>query len=139
MSSWLLIVVPLVLGSGAVVGGVHRFRAARKFLASAHRVPGLVVGSHRVWSIDTHEYFPVLRFRTLDGVDIETVGKTPAGSYELLRLKGRWVGVLYDPLRPREARMDTSSGRGLAGSLGLAAVGCLFTVIGLVILYARVT
>ncbi|TDC12394.1 DUF3592 domain-containing protein [Actinomadura bangladeshensis] len=139
MSSWLLVVVPLLLGPAAAVGGVHRFRAGRRFLASAHRVPGIVVGSHRVRSLDTYEYFPVLRYRTLDGVDIETVGKTASGSYELFRLKGHLVDVLYDPREPREARMDTSSGRGLAGSIGLAALGCVFTAIGLVLLYTRVT
>lgn len=137
MSGWLLVIVPLLLGPALGIGGVHRYRTSRTFLASAHRVPGIVAGVHRRSSLDSYEYFPVLRFRTLDGTDIETVGQTSAGSYELFRLKGCQVDVLYDPQNPRTARMDTSSGRALAGSVGMVAVGGVFTAIGIALLYAN--
>ncbi|MER7542494.1 DUF3592 domain-containing protein [Spirillospora sp. NPDC127506] len=137
MSDWLLVIVPLLLGSALAAGGVHRYRASRAFLAAAHRVPGIVAGVHRTSTTDSYEYFPVLRFRTLDGADIETVGETRAGSYELFRLKGYQVGVLYDPRDPRKARMDTSSGRALAGSAGMVAAGCVFAAIGIASLAAH--
>ncbi|MFA1541288.1 DUF3592 domain-containing protein [Actinomadura monticuli] len=136
MSGWLLVIVPLLLGPALGIGGVHRYRTSRAFLASAHRVPGIVAGVHRRSTTDSYEYFPVLRFRTLDGVDVETVGQTRAGSYELFRLKGHQVEVLYDPRNPRAARMNTSSGRALSGSVGMVAVGCLVTAIGIAMLFA---
>ncbi|WP_161627938.1 DUF3592 domain-containing protein [Microbispora catharanthi] len=129
----------LAFGVAFIAGGIHRFRSGRAFLASAHRVPGIVVGSHRVWRTDSHEYFPILRFRTLDGAEIETVGQTRGGSFEIFNLTGRQVVVLYDPDDPRKARMDTSSGRGLTGSVGLVIAGCVFLAIGLVMLAAAVT
>ncbi|WP_311922899.1 DUF3592 domain-containing protein [Microbispora sp. H10836] len=67
------------------------------------------------------------------------LGQTKGGSFEIFRLTGRQVAVLYDPDDPRKARMDTSSGRGLAGAVGLAIVGCVFLAIGLVALVAAVT
>ncbi|MFB4310695.1 DUF3592 domain-containing protein [Actinomadura sp. GTD37] len=131
--------MPLLLGPALGIGGVHRYRTSKAFLASAYRVPGIVAGVHRTSTTDSYEYFPVLRFRTLDGADIETVGQTRAGSYELFRLKGHQVEVLYDPRNPRTARMNTSSGRALSGSIGMVAVGCVFTAIGIALLYANAT
>ncbi|MEO3822539.1 DUF3592 domain-containing protein [Actinomadura sp. B10D3] len=139
MSNFAFGLLLLVFGAGFGIGGVHRYRAGRSFLAAAQRVPGVVVGTHRVSRTDSYEYFPILRFRTLDGADIETVGQTNAGSYELLRLKGHQVDVLYDPRDPRSARMDTSSGRGQAGSVTLAALGCLLTGVALVVMFMAVT
>lgn len=134
-----LALIALGLGVALVIGGIHRYRTGRAFLASARRVPGMVIGIHRVERTDTYEFFPVLRFRTLEGAEVETVGDTMSGSYELTRLKGTVVPVLYDPRNPRTARMDTVSGRGLAGSIGMAAVGSVFAVIGTLMLVAMVT
>ncbi|WP_433467346.1 DUF3592 domain-containing protein [Spirillospora sp. CA-128828] len=139
MSSWLLALLAIAFGVAFVLGGIHRYRTSRAFMATAHRVPGIVAGIHRVSTTDSYEFFPVLRFRTLDGTDIETVGETRGGSFELTRLKGRPVPVLYDPQDPRKARMDTSSGRALAGSAGMAAAGCVFALIGIVMLIATAT
>lgn len=139
MSNFAFGLLLLAFGAGFGIGGIHRYRAGRSFLASAQRVPGIVVGTHRVSRTDSYEYFPVLRFRTLDGADIETVGQMNSGSHELLRLKGHRVDVLYDPRDPRSARMDTSSGRGQAGSMALATLGCLLTAIALVVMFFAVT
>lgn len=139
MSDWLIALVALVLGIALTIGGIHRYRTGRAFLASAQRVPGMVAGIHRVETTDSYEFFPVLRFRTLDGAEVETVGQTKGGSYELTRLKGTAVAVLYDPRNPRSARMDTSSGRGLAGSVGMAAIGSVFAVLGIVMLFLIAT
>lgn len=100
MSDWLLGLIALVLGVALVVAGIHRYRTGRAFLASAQRVPGMVTGIHRVETTDSYEFFPVLRFRTLEGAEVETVGQTRGGSYELTRLKGTAVPVLYDPRNP---------------------------------------
>jgi hypothetical protein len=139
MSDWLIPLVALAIGVGLVIGGIHRYRTGRAFLESAHRVPGMVAGIHRVETTDSYEFFPVLRFRTLEGAEVETVGQTRGGSYELTRLKGTAVTVLYDPRNPRTARMDTSSGRGLAGSAGMAAIGSVFAVLGIVMLFFMAT
>ncbi|MFA1545086.1 DUF3592 domain-containing protein [Actinomadura chokoriensis] len=139
MPDWLIGLIALTLGAGLAVGGVHRYRTSRAFLAAAHRVPGVVTGVHRVERTDSYEYFAVLRFRTLDGAEIETVAQTRSGSYELTRLKGTRVGVLYDPRNPREARLDSNSGRAVGGSIGMVAAGCAFAVLGFVMLAFTVT
>ncbi|WP_149260857.1 DUF3592 domain-containing protein [Actinomadura sp. K4S16] len=139
MSFWLLALLALAFGVAFVVGGIQRYRSGREFMASAQRVPGVVAGIHRVERSDSYEFFPVLRFRTMEGAEIETVGQTRGGSFELNRLKGRPVAVLYDPRNPREARMDTSSGRALSGSVGMVAAGCVFAVLGLVMLFVAAT
>jgi hypothetical protein len=125
-------VAVLFLGFGAVLaaGGVYRYRRSRAFLAGAVRVSGVVVRTHPVRSTDSFEYFPVLRFRTAEGLDVETVGQTNGGSFELMRLHGRQVGVYYDPADPRLARLDTNSGRALSGSVGMVVAGLVFAAIG---------
>lgn len=139
MPNWFFFaILPLGFGVAFIVGGVHRYRTNRAFLESAHRVPGIVTGSHIVPTTDSYEYFPMLRFRALDGRDIETVGRTRSTSFELVRLKEQQVWVLYDPADPRRAQMDTSSGHGLTGSVGMVAAGCVFALIGIVVLVATV-
>ncbi|WP_141578142.1 DUF3592 domain-containing protein [Actinomadura sp. WMMA1423] len=139
MSVWVFVVVMVAFGGASVFGGVHQYRTSRAFLARAHRVPGIVVGIHRVPGDDSYDHFPVLRFRTLEGAEIETVAQSSGGSFELERLEGRPVAVLYDPRDPRAARMDTRSGRALAASAGAVAVGCVFALVGIAVLIAAVT
>ncbi|GAA4365939.1 hypothetical protein GCM10023088_11870 [Actinomadura verrucosospora] len=136
MPSWSFGLMALGFGAAFCAVGVHRYRAGRTFLASAHRVAGVVAGIHRVERTDTYEFFPVLRFRTLDGAEIETVAQTRGGSFELTRLKGRQVAVFYDPRDPRTARMDTSSGRGTAGSVGMVVFGFFLVVLGVGLVFA---
>ncbi len=125
MSGWFF---PLVLGGlGAlfVFGGVQQFRSTRAFLASAHRVPGIVTGTRQEWGADSsYKYYPELRFRTLDGVEVETVGRTTAPTgigVEMMR--GRQVRVLYNPENLREATIDTSSGRGAGNAVVFVVLG----------------
>lgn len=139
MPVWLFGLMALGFGAAFCAVGVHRYRAGRTFMASAHRVAGVVAGIHRVERTDTSEFFPVLRFRTLEGAEVETVGQTRGGSFELNRLKGREVAVFYDPRNPRAARMDTSSGRGTAGSVGMVAFGFFLVLLGAGLLFASLT
>lgn len=139
MQVWIFALIMLGFGAAFLAGGTRGYRTGREFVASAHRVSGIVVGIHRVRGTDADEYFPVLRFRTLDGAEIETVGQTKGGSFELFRLKGRPVAVFYDPSNPRVARMDTSSGRGIAGSAAQVALGCFLIVLGIVVLFVSLT
>ncbi|MEV4007338.1 DUF3592 domain-containing protein [Actinomadura sp. NPDC049753] len=139
MPLWSFGLMALGFGAAFCAVGVHRYRAGRAFLSSAHRVAGVVAGIHRVERTDTYEFFPVLRFRTLDGAEIETVGQTRGGSFELTRLKGRQVAVFYDPRDPRTARMDTSSGRGTAGSVGTAVFGFFLVLLGVGLVFAGLT
>lgn len=44
--------------------------------------------------------------------------------------------VFYDPRDPRTARLDTSSGRGTAGSVGMVVFGFFLVVLGAGLVFA---
>ncbi|MBW8484941.1 DUF3592 domain-containing protein [Actinomadura parmotrematis] len=134
MTGWFAALVFLAFGAGFVIGGVHRFRTTRAFLASARRAWGVVEDVRVVRSTDSNEYFPVLRFRTAEGADVRTVGELPGSAWELQQSKGRSVPVLYDPADPDRARVDTAGNRGASGAVGLVAAGCVLALIGVAIL-----
>jgi hypothetical protein len=75
---------------------------------------------------------PVLRFRTLDGRDVETLGRAGPG----LRMlgPGQQVWVVYDPGAPRNAAVGSVSGdAGCAGGLFIV-VGSTFLLGSLIFL-----
>lgn len=117
----------LVLGVLAVFGGVHTLRQARGFRARARRVPGILVGIHAARHNDQPTQYPVLRFRTLDGIELETTSNVNEEPFWLTRMRGRQVPVLYDPEDPRIACIDSPSGRGQVRSgYGIIALGVVF-------------
>lgn len=119
----------LVLGVLAVYGGVRTLRQARGFRARARRVPGILVGIHAVRHGDRPAHYPVLRFRTLDGVELETTSNVNEEPFYLTRTRGQRVPVLYDPEDPRVACIDSPSGRGQVRSgYGIVALGVVFLV-----------
>ena len=118
-----------VLGVLAVYGGTRNLRQARGFRSRAQRVPGILVGIHTARHNDQPTTYPVLRFRTLDGVEMETTSNVNEGPFYLTQNKGRQVPVLYDPQDPRKACIDSPSGRGQVKSgYGLIALGVVFVV-----------
>jgi hypothetical protein len=120
------------LGVLAVVGGTRSLRQARGFRSRARRVFGTVAGIHADRMGDRATTYPVLRFRTLDGVEIETTSNVNEGSFYLTRMRGHQVPVLYDPEDPRSACIDSRSGRGQVRSgVGVIALGAAFILAAL--------
>jgi hypothetical protein len=71
--------------------------------------------------------YPTFRFRTADGTEIETesdLGANPAPA-----LAGQRVTVVYDPARPRRARMDSMLGGGAIHGPIFVAFGMLTTLV----------
>jgi hypothetical protein len=120
------------LGVLALFGGVRTLRQARAFKSRARRVPGILAGIHADRHNDQPTTYPVLRFRTLDGVDVETVSNVNEGPFYLTRMRGSLVPVLYDPQDPRKACIDSHSGRGQVRSgIGIIALGTLFLLVSI--------
>ena len=82
----------------------------------------------------------MVRFRTQDGRTVETESETGTSSFS--RRPGEQVEVLYDPLRPEEARIKTFMMLWFAplifSVLGffMFVFGTLFTLIALVVVAA---
>ena len=115
------------LGVFSLYGGVRTLREARGFRSRARLVTGVLVGIHADRHNDQPTTYPVLRFRTLEGADIETTSSVNEGPFYLTRMRGRQVPVLYDPEDPRKACIDSRSGRGQVRSgYGIIALGTFF-------------
>jgi hypothetical protein len=115
------------LGVLSVVGGTRSLRQARGFRARARRVTGILTGIHADRRDGQTTTYPVLRFRTLEGTEVETTSNVNEEPYYLTRTRGAQVAVLYDPADPRKACIDSPSGRGQVRSgYGVIALGVLF-------------
>ena len=111
---WML--VPVVLGvAGAVflVVGVRNFVRTRRFVNQASSTTGTVTDvktrtsrSHTSSGprVSTYRY-PVVRFQTQDGRSVEFESETGTSSFS--QGPGEQVTVLYDPLKPQDARIKT--------------------------------
>ena len=120
------------LGMLAVFGGVRTLRQARAFKSRARRVSGILAGIHADRHNDRPTTYPVLRFRTLDGVEVETVSNVNEGPFYLTRMRGSPVPVLYDPQDPQKACIDSPSGRGQVRSgIGIIALGTIFLLVSI--------
>ncbi len=115
------------LGVLAVYGGTRSLRQARGFRSRARRVTGVLAGIHTARHNDEPTTYPVLRFRTHDGTEVETTSNVNEGPYYLTRMRGQQVPVLYDPADPRKACIDSASGRGQVRSgFGTVTLGVVF-------------
>jgi cytochrome c-type biogenesis protein CcmH/NrfF len=111
---WML--VPVVLGvAGAVclVVGVRNFVRTRRFVNQASSTTGRVTDvktrtrrSHTSSGprVSTYRY-PVVRFQTQDGQSVEFESETGTNTFS--QKPGEQVEVLYDPLRPEQARIKS--------------------------------
>jgi hypothetical protein len=111
---WLL--VPLALAAaGAVflVLGVRSFLRTRRFVSQATSATGTVTDVQTRTStshtgdgprLRTYRY-PVVRFQTQDGRTVEFESETGTSGFS--QKPGEQVEVLYDPLKPEEARIKT--------------------------------
>ena len=111
---WLLI--PLVLGVvGAVflVVGVRKFVRTRRFVNQASSATGTVTDvKSRISRSHTSDgprvrtlRYPVVRFQTQDGRTVEFESETGTNTFS--QKPGEQVEVLYDPLKPEQARIKT--------------------------------
>jgi hypothetical protein len=120
------------LGVLCLFGGAQTLREARGFRSRARRAPGTLVAIHADRHNDHPTTYPVLRFRTAEGADVETTSNVNEGPLYLTRMRGRQVPVLYDPDDPRKACIDSPSGRRQVRSgLGIIALGILFLLIAI--------
>ncbi|MFI0355130.1 DUF3592 domain-containing protein [Actinomadura sp. 9N407] len=119
----------ILFGLAFAAFGVHVIRIGRRLRRFGHRVPGVVVRLR--WDSNDHgggNYYPVLRFRTRDGTEVTT--ESDLGSNPSPVRAGQPVAVIYDPEKPKRARLDGPGGSGTVhGSLFLA-LGLLLAGIG---------
>ena len=111
---WMLI--PVVLGMvGAVllVVGVRNFVRTRRFVNQASSTTGTVTDVNIRTSrshtgsgprVSTYRY-PVVRFQTQDGRSVEFESETGTNTFS--QRPGEQVEILYDPLKPEQARIKT--------------------------------
>jgi hypothetical protein len=93
----------LLAGLGLLFLGAHLYRTTATFLEKALRAPGVVVAMASNHSSDSNTYAPVVEFEH-EGTKYsfkDSIGSNPP-AYRV----GQAVAVLYDPARPRDARID---------------------------------
>lgn len=110
----------VAVGLGFVAMGRYLIRSANRLASVGVRVPGEVIGMrvNETSEVGRSSYYPILRFRTADGREMETssdIGTDPPPARE-----GDHVTVIYDPAEPRTARIDSTLGRG--SGIGWACV-----------------
>lgn len=104
-----LIIFSLV-GTAGMAGAFLGYEHVRAFLKTAQKSEGMVVELSRHSSgasikSSGNYFYPVVKFKTLGGKEIEFVssaGANPA-EYEV----GDKVSVFYDPLRPHQAKINS--------------------------------
>lgn len=120
--------IGVLAGLGFIAFGAHVIRTGRRLRIYGQRVPGIVVRLR--WDSDDYgggQFYPILCFRTRDGTMIQTesdLGTNPAPARE-----GQQVTVVYDPAKPRRARLDTMLGSGAVHGPLFVAFGTLVAVI----------
>ena len=146
---WLLI--PLLLSAvGAVflVIGIRNFVGTRRFVSRASSATGTITDvktrtstSHSTEGTRVRRYrYPVVRFQTQDGRTVEFESETGTSSFS--QGPGEQVEVIYDPLKPEEARIKSFMILwfrplifGVVGFF-MFAFGAFFALIALVVLAA---
>jgi Protein of unknown function (DUF3592) len=144
---WLLIPFLLsVVGAVFLVLGIRNLVRTRRFVGRASSATGTVtdIKNRRSTSHSSEgsriRRYPVVRFQTQEGRTVEFESETGTASFS--QGPGERVDVLYDPLRPEEARIKTFIMLWFAplifSVLGLFmfVFGTLFTLIALVVVAA---
>jgi len=121
----LLTLLPLAVGIGLIVYGLSRGQKARQLERTGERVQGVVVDNQMESRTQGRITFrPIVRFRTLAGVETTAVAEQPSFRSHVV---GTSVPVVYDPADPSRASV---LGRG-SGASGLVVMGVIVIVIGL--------
>ena len=119
----------VALGAGLLLGAAFAWLHTRRFVAGAVPAFGEVVGLYE-HTDDGVSYSPVIRFSGPGGRAVEftdNVASNPPG-YSV----GDRVKILYDPDRPRRARVATTF-RLYVFATALAVVGGGFLAVGLLV------
>jgi hypothetical protein len=118
-----------IAGPIGVWSGLRAIQTGRRLRKQGVRVPGVVVRLRFSRSANDSggTYHPVLRFRTVEGQDMET--ESDVATYPAPARKGAQVIVIYDPQTPTLARIDSMIGRGTAAGGLFVAVGLIVTSI----------
>ena len=124
----------LLIGLGLLGGSVWVWWRTRTFLETAWNADGTIVGTKLGRGRTRNSRFPVVRFATVTGEEIEFVGGygTSFGAY----LVGTQVGVRYDPHKPEKARIESWTQLWFLPAL-LGLLGVVFTVVGIVLMIAQ--
>ncbi len=118
----------VLVGLGFIGFGVHLIRTGWRLRTSGRRVPGVVVRLR--WDPSEHgggQFYPVLRFQTYDGTVIET--ESDLGANPPPARQGQRVTVVYDPAKPRRARLASMLGDGMLHGPLFIAFGAAVTVV----------
>lgn len=112
-----------IIGLGFVLMGLYLIRSGNRLRRTGARAHAEVVGMHIGQSSDVGggSYYPVVRFRTADGQEIET--STAIGTSPSFVREGATVTVLYDPAQPRDVRIDSALGTGTCLGWGCVVGG----------------
>jgi hypothetical protein len=102
----------LLAGAGSVILGALGLRDIWRLRHRGVRVPGVVVAFRQVTVGEGAAVRPVLRFRTRDGRDIETLSTMSRAPRRRKDHPGQRASVIYDPADPARA---------VAGGLSRAA------------------
>jgi hypothetical protein len=123
------VAIPLLLlaGAGLLVLGVHLHGKTELFLATAVRAPGVVVEMATNDSSDGDTYAPVVEFEH-EGSKYRF--KDSISSNPPTYRRGQRVDVLYDPVRPRNARIDRGLWNKVVPIL-IGGFGALLCLLGL--------
>ncbi len=110
--------------------GWWRFRVYQRLNKVGKRVQGTIVDFSR--TVDQHgnaSYAPIVSFQTLTGEAVQAMASGLAHSTP--NALGQQIPVRYDPARPSEFEIDTTSAK--AGSLAFLAV---ITAVGVALIIA---
>jgi hypothetical protein len=124
--------------TGLLFAGVGGYLVYQKHRLAkvGQRVPGTVIDirEHVIVGAqggESRSWYAVLAFRTLDGREIRT--EVRCGRRRGAEQAGSQIGVIYDPLRPSNAEIDTAAGRSAAYGYVAVATGLLIIVLGIAV------
>ncbi|WP_020542408.1 DUF3592 domain-containing protein [Nonomuraea coxensis] len=117
----------LIFGSANLACGVWLLRRARRFRARGVRVPGMVIGLERSRDPDSKACFPIFRFTTCVGQKVEITSRHGESRPPQ---PGDRVMVLYDPEKPRNARIDSGGQDGSAMGRWVVGIGLFLITLG---------
>lgn len=125
------IVTPILVtvGLGVLALGVHIGRKVSRLEASGARVSGTVVGLDIELTLRNRNYYPVVRFRTRDGIAVEFRDGT--GSSPPAYREGDTVTVLYSAASPEDTAIIDRGRWNWLGPLALCSFGTLLTLVAL--------
>jgi hypothetical protein len=127
---WLFTAIFLLVGLGLLGGAVYSIVTTWQFIGGAVAADGVVMALEERWDSDDSDYtyYPRVAFETEDRRRIEFTSDT--GSRPPSFDVGERVRVLFDPVRPEAARIDSFLQLWLL-PLVLGGIGTVFAGFGL--------